>query len=306
MTATTLKIYLAGGFTDERMPDYFARLEALIGVTITHNWTLERDRAPEKAAVCDLEGVRRCQLLVAVMDMPLHEYRGTFTELGAAMALQRPVLVVSEPEHRQHAATNCFFWHPQVFHVTSFEKAVQVVRAVLNPGRKLLLLGHGGHGKDQMAETLREFGGLRFASSSEAANRLCVYPALRERYAYESEQQCFEDRRNHRMEWYELICAYNSEDRARLAKQILAEQDMYVGMRDAQEFQATRPLVDLVIWVDASARLPEKDPSLFIAQEEADLCVPNNGSLFEFAFRATSLMQLLKCASHDTRAPTDQ
>lgn len=286
-------IYVAGGFCDDRIPDYIRRLEALGGgVTVTHNWTLVRELPAQEAAVLDLDGVRQCRLLIAVMDMRDHEYRGTFTELGAAIALQKPVLLVTGAERPdQHATTNCFFWHPALLHVTSFDKAEAIVRALLKPRRKLLLLGHGGHGKDTAAEAL----GLSYSSSSEAANHLCVYPALRAQYGYESEQQCFDDRREHRMEWYRLICDYNSEDRARLARHILSEHDMYVGMRDAQEYEAARPLLDLVLWVDASQRLPERDPSLFIAQQEAHLVIPNNGSLEEFKGRLACLQALLQC-----------
>lgn len=292
----SLAVYLAGCYKDVRMARYMQQLRALPGLRITHDWTACRDLPPDEAARLDLEGVRACQLLLVVMDLQSYDYRGTFTELGAALALEKPVLLVrGAPD--QYAATNCFFSHPRVFHLASFAKAEQVLRAVLNPRRKLLLLGHGGHGKDTLAESLRDLGGLRFASSSETANKLCVYPALRDKYGYASEQECFEDRRNRRLEWYELIGAYNAEDKARLSRHILAEQDMYVGMRDQREFEATRPLVDLVLWVDASARLPEKDPSLFIAPEEADLCVPNNGTLLQFAARVTYLLQLLNCAT---------
>ena len=291
----SIRVYLAGGYFDERMPLYKQELCALPGITLTHDWMRAEARAMgnEESAESDLDGVDQCDLFIAVMDLQEYEYRGTFTELGAALALRKPILVVrGAPD--QHAATNCFFWHARIFHVASFAKALQVVRAILNPRRKLLLLGHGGHGKDTLAEALRDLGGVRFASSSETANRLVIYPRLREKYGYASEQECFDDRRNHRLEWYQLICEYNAEDRARLSKQILAEQDMYVGMRDQQEFEATRPLVDLVLWVDAAERLPEKDPSLFIAQEEADLCVPNNSTPLRLALRILYLMRLLQ------------
>ena len=300
MQKPSINVYLAGGYFDDRMQQYMQQLCALPGIRITHDWMDKEARLlpNEEAAVFDLYGVQACDLFIAVMDLQEYAYRGTFTELGAALALKKPVLVVRGARD-QHAASNCFFWHPRIVHVTSFAKALQVVRAVLNPRRKLLLLGHGGHGKDTMAEALREQCGLRFASSSETANQMVVYPQLCEKYAYASEQECFDDRRQHRMEWYELICAYNNEDKARLAKQILAQQDMYVGMRDQQEFEATRPLVDLVLWVDASQRLPLKDPSLFIAQDEADLCVPNNGTLLQFASRILCLGQLLNIVPVD-------
>jgi hypothetical protein len=45
----------------------------------------------------------------------------------------------------------------------------------------------------------------------------------------------FEDRVNHRSEWYDMICEYNLNDKAKLAKGILEITDCYVGMRDRNE-----------------------------------------------------------------------
>src|SRR5690606_30083610 len=97
---------------------------------------------------------------------------------------------------------------------------------------KLLVVGHMRHGKDTFAEILRDHYGLKFESSSQAAADIFIYEALKDKYGYKTSEECFEDRVNHRQEWYEMICEYNIEDRARLAKGILERADCYVGMRD--------------------------------------------------------------------------
>ena len=62
------KIYLAGAYHDDRLPDYMRRLECL-GVAITHKWTEFRDLPLAEAAKADLQGVVDCDLFCAVMDL---------------------------------------------------------------------------------------------------------------------------------------------------------------------------------------------------------------------------------------------
>ena len=153
---------------------------------------------------------------------------------------------------------------------------------------KLLILGHMRHGKDSFAEILAEQFGFKFKSSSVAASEIFLYDTLRWKYGYESPEECFEDRVNHREEWHNLICEYNNEDKARLAKDILKEADCYVGMRSGDEIEecVKQGLFDLIIWVDASERLPlEGSESFKIDESYADIIVPNNGTLEEFTTR---------------------
>ena len=150
---------------------------------------------------------------------------------------------------------------------------------------KLLIIGNARHGKDSMAEILQERFNLKFKSSSEAASEIFIYEALKDKYGYETPFECFEDRVNHRSEWYNLICDYNSEDKARLAKGILEYADCYVGMRDSGEIKECikQKLFDLIIWVDASGRLPLEDTSSFnITKSDADIIIENNGTFKEF------------------------
>ena len=150
---------------------------------------------------------------------------------------------------------------------------------------KLCIVGSARWGKDSMAEILEEYFELKFKSSSQAAADIFIYDALKEKYGYNTPEECFEDRVNHRSEWYELICDYNIEDKARLAKDILKHTDVYVGMRDSREIKECikQNLFDLIIWVDASDRLPQEDKSSFnIDKSDADIIIENNGTYDEF------------------------
>lgn len=162
---------------------------------------------------------------------------------------------------------------------------------------KLLFIGNARHGKDSMAEILRDEIGLRFMSSSQAAADIFIYDALKEKYGYKTPEECFEDRVNHRPEWYQMICDYNKDDRTKLAKGILKLTDCYVGMRDRDEIEACveNKIFDLIVWVDASERLPEEDKSSFnIDKSCADIIIDNNGTFEEFKKRVIRFGKCLK------------
>ena len=157
---------------------------------------------------------------------------------------------------------------------------------------KLLLIGNMRHGKDSLAEILNEEFGYTFESSSQSAANIFLYDLLKDKYGYTTPEECFDDRVNHRQEWYEAICEYNKDDKARLAKGILERSDMYVGMRDRNEIEECmkQGLFDLIIWVDASDRLPMEDASSFnIDKSCADIVIENNDDYSSFRKRVIRL-----------------
>ena len=160
----------------------------------------------------------------------------------------------------------------------------------------ICVLGHKRHGKDTFAELLNKEFGLKFVSSSQAAADIFIFDELKNKYYYETSEQCFEDRVNHRAEWYNMICDYNKDDRARLAKGILEHSDCYVGMRDRGEITEciNQGLFDLIIWVDGSDRLPLESPDSFnIDKSCADIIVDNNGTFQEFKARVSRLGKII-------------
>lgn len=161
---------------------------------------------------------------------------------------------------------------------------------------KVLIIGNMRHGKDSLAEILNDQFGLKFKSSSQAAAEIFIYDELKEKYGYQTPEECFEDRMNHRPEWYQMICDYNKDDRAKLAKGILKLADCYVGMRDRDEIKECirQELFDLIIWVDASKRLPlESADSFNIDQSCADIILENNGTFEEFKEKVMRLGKIL-------------
>lgn len=162
---------------------------------------------------------------------------------------------------------------------------------------KLLIIGHGRHGKDTVAEYLDTMFGVRFKSSSVHCAENVVYPILKDKYGYESVHDCFADRSNHRAEWYDLISDYCKDDLARIGREIFEVSDIYCGLRNKREFHAIKNngLVDYTIWVDRSDWL-ETEPKSSMSLEPwvADYVIDNNGTLEQLYRNTYELYMYLK------------
>ena len=120
-----MKIFVSGKIGQDS--DVRAVMAALRnqGHEITFDWTAiehlrpyeENSRASSKAATLEVDGVRRADLLVLLTD---DRGVGMFVELGAALALDKPVYVVSRPPAR-----TMFFFHPLVTVVSSIDELLE-------------------------------------------------------------------------------------------------------------------------------------------------------------------------------------
>ena len=147
---------------------------------------------------------------------------------------------------------------------------------------KIVVLGHGRHGKDTVCEMLRDRYGYCFKSSSEFCAEHVVYPVLKDRYGYATMKECYDDRSNHRKEWFDLIAEYNDAEPHRLGSEILDAHDVYCGLRNFHEFNGMKNagLQFVTIWVDASNRVaPEDASSISVQPWMADFILDNNGDL---------------------------
>ena len=148
---------------------------------------------------------------------------------------------------------------------------------------KLLIIGQAQHGKDTFAMFVREFTGATFTSSSHFAMQRIIYSVLQPLYNYTSLEECYADRINHREEWYKLIRDYNTPYATALAAELMKENDIYVGMRSADELEACKKaeLFDAIVWVDANERMAcrESTGSCTVTEKMADVVIKNNGTL---------------------------
>ncbi len=161
---------------------------------------------------------------------------------------------------------------------------------------KLLIIGHGRHGKDTAADFINQALGLKSESSSMICAREFIYEELKEKYNYKTFEECYEDRHNHRTEWFDRIAAYNTPNKTRLGRKIWEFSDVYIGIRNDEEFYAIEEagLYDFCIWVDACERLPlEPWESMKLDRDMADIIIDNNGTLEQFHENLEHLVNFL-------------
>lgn len=171
----------------------------------------------------------------------------------------------------------------------------------MNQLPKLLVIGHGRHGKDTVCEILRDRFDYKFRSSSDFCAEHLVYPALKDTYGYTSFAEAYADRHNHRQEWYNLIHDYCSKDHSRLGREIFAENNIYCGLRNKAEFHAMKNtgVFDYAIWVDRSNHLPpESALSMTLEIWMADFVIDNNGTLEDLQNNTVSLIEHLLNKHH--------
>jgi hypothetical protein len=161
---------------------------------------------------------------------------------------------------------------------------------------KLLVIGHGRHGKDTVCEILHKKYNLSFESSSRFCSKHFIFDLLKDKYKYIDETDCYNDRYNHRTEWYNAIRNYNQDDDSRLGREILKIYDIYSGLRNKDEFFALKKMkvFDYSIWVDRSNYLPlESRDSMNLEQSMADYKIDNNGNLDDLNSNICELMDNL-------------
>lgn len=160
---------------------------------------------------------------------------------------------------------------------------------------KLLIIGHGQHGKDTVGEMIQAALGLKYESSSEFVGIRHVWPKWGQ-YRYVSFQQCFNDRDQHRTQWGDLIEEYNTPDAARTAREMIEEgNDMYIGLRRRAEFEAAKGFYDHIVWVDASKRKPpEPVASMHLCEADATCTIDNNTTEADLATRVLIFCERIK------------
>ena len=133
------KFYLAGKWADRvELNERIHELEQ-DGYVNTHNWTqceTPEDnehkqktkriaKHPGHCADWDVHAVRDCDFMVAVMDDAKYAYRGTFTEIGVALGLRKPLCIVCPfdlMKRKEYCLTNPFFYHPTAKHFASWKE----------------------------------------------------------------------------------------------------------------------------------------------------------------------------------------
>lgn len=145
--------------------------------------------------------------------------------------------------------------------------------------KKILILGHGRHGKDSVAFHIANKLRYSYKEPSLIIAERFLFPILGAYMGYPSAYKMFVDRINHRVLWGEVMAAINFLDPAKITKEILLQQHIYVGIRRMREYEASKHFFDVILWVDASKRLPLEPTSSmeFITPPPEAIVIDNNG-----------------------------
>lgn len=170
---------------------------------------------------------------------------------------------------------------------------------------KIMIVGHGRHGKDTAAELIAKAWGYKLTSSSLAAAR-AIWPALENKplvgmgsgmfRPYLDVEEAFNDRHNYRSLWFDLISAINEPDKTKLARTIYQTNDIYVGMRCWRELMCCKNagVYNVCIWVDASVRVEEEaSSSMTVKPWMADYILDNNGNLQDLSRNLNQLLDTI-------------
>lgn len=160
----------------------------------------------------------------------------------------------------------------------------------------ILIIGHGGHGKDTVGERLaQDLPDWAQPLSSSKAALPHIWPKLQERYGYKSEAEAYADRRWKRNVWHDLIAELLLHQPSFLARVCYRHSPIYIGMRNRREFLATTvEFSPVVLWVDASERLPLESPeSMQLTTRDAHLLIDNNGTELELIERVDKIRELI-------------
>ena len=150
---------------------------------------------------------------------------------------------------------------------------------------KIGICGHGRAGKDTAAEFFRDEFGLRYTHGTSRWAAMLVWVEMTKRQInYDTVQECFDDRHNHRELWAKIIGRHNASDPTRMYRECLEHQDILTGLRWRSEFLACRAakLCDVWLYID---RPGCDDVTNEIRPEDCDVVIRNDGSLDLFRQR---------------------
>lgn len=148
---------------------------------------------------------------------------------------------------------------------------------------KIAIVGPGRSGKDEMAIRLAGTTSLRYSRSTSEV----IAPHAAKRLGL-SVKEAFRRRHEDRELWYRIGVELRADDPAFLAREVLKDGDIVVGVRDRLELETTcdEGLVDLVVWIDRDV---PPDPTLTYGVDLADIIIPNRWELADFHRRIDRL-----------------
>ena len=132
----TKSFYLIGKFSTKDLIATRIKDVEKLGLKVTHNWTLEENwSCPKSEQVFhDIEGVKRADIVIAVINNPNYHYRGSFSEIGAAIACDKTVYLITD-NCEKGSVTHCFLSHKNIVRFSTWEGFLKFIPTILDNGK---------------------------------------------------------------------------------------------------------------------------------------------------------------------------
>ena len=159
-------------------------------------------------------------------------------------------------------------------------------------GMKILVIGHKQHGKGTFAKIASETFNIPSMGTSRFGTEH-MFNLLKDEYGYLTPEECYNDRGSYRKLWFDELERYNALNPSQLIEDIYLKHALAEGLRNRYEYNGIKDkkLADLIIWVDASKRLPLEDKSsMELNENDAHITITNNDSENEFIEKVKSLL----------------
>lgn len=152
--------------------------------------------------------------------------------------------------------------------------------------RKIVIIGHAGHGKTTVAKVLTSIYDYRVVDPTEfIAEHIMVKGGH-----YKTFYGAISNKDTDREKWFKAVEEYNTPDKTRLVSEIFDRSDVYVGLRKYEELEMVKEKFNpIVVWVNNSSVKPESEKSCTVTIEQADFVLNNPGNLDDLYREVVSL-----------------
>ena len=124
--------YLIGKFSNrETISNRIKEVEAL-DLKITHNWTDQTNYSQPKSTQVeqDINGVKNADFVIAIIDNPKYQYRGSFAEIGCALGLDKPIYLITN-NCEKGSVTHCFLFHKNIIRFHTWQGFMKFLPSLL-------------------------------------------------------------------------------------------------------------------------------------------------------------------------------
>jgi len=117
------KVFVAGKYADRLLLREKMLILQKLGYVITYDWSLidcdnkNTTLSKQDIAMMDVVGVKKCDILVIILDDKDYTYRGTMVELGIAIGLNKKIFVVVTNEAHKTLMTNIYLHYKNNLHI---------------------------------------------------------------------------------------------------------------------------------------------------------------------------------------------